>query len=121
MHRTATAAALALALGLAAGCKKKPTWSPGCKKPAQLTAPWTELALPIGDGRVCESDDRRAELQYLDGDRPSWEQRYEETMLAAGFTKDRCSDASCTYVKDGFKATVQVIQATRWVTVIVRK
>lgn len=121
MHRTASAVALFLALALVSGCKKKQSWSPGCQKAAELTAPWKDLNLPVGNGRVCESDESRAELQYLEGDRPGWEKKFEETMVAAGLTKDRCSDASCTYQKDDLKATVQVIQAKKWVTVIVRK
>jgi hypothetical protein len=121
MHRTASVVSLALALVLVSGCKKKQSWSPGCQKAQAMTAPWTELSLPVGNGRVCESDDKRVELQYLEGDRPGWEQKYDEAMVAAGLVKDRCSDASCTYKKDDFKATVQVIQAKKWVTVIVRR
>lgn len=121
MHRTASAVAVVLALALVSGCKKKQSWSPGCKKPAELTSPWKDLNLPIGNGRVCESSEARAELQYLEGDRAGWEAKYDETMVAAGLVKDRCSDASCTYEKDGLEATVQVIQAKKWVTVIVRR
>jgi hypothetical protein len=52
----------------------------------------------------------RTELQFLSGDRPGYE---------AKFAKDRCTSQSCAFAREGEKAVVQVIQAKRWVTVIV--
>lgn len=104
-----------------AGCKTKDKYSPSCKRGVSLTAPWTDLKLPLEEGRVCVSDDKRAEMQYLTQHRPEWEQAYEKALVAAGYAKDRCNDMSCTYKKDADKVTVQVIENKSWITVIVRK
>jgi hypothetical protein len=113
---------LAVAVTLAAGaCKKAPRYSPNCRRAAALTAPWDQLGLPIAGGRVCSSDASRAELQFLTGDRPAWEARFAEAMTTAGYAKDRCSAQSCSFVRDGARASVQVIASSRWVTVIVRR
>jgi hypothetical protein len=113
--------ALALAALTATGCKAKKKYSPSCQRSTSLTAPWDGYGLPTSGGRVCASDQARAELQYLSGDRTSWEKSYETALLAAGFAKDRCTSQSCTFKRGEEKATVQVIEAKKWVTVVVRR
>jgi len=106
---------------LAGGCKKKQSYSPSCQRAVSLASPWDGYQLPVDGGRVCSSDTSRTELQFLSGDRPGYEAKFETALVAAGFTKDRCTSQSCAFARDGEKAVVQVIQAKRWVTVIVRK
>lgn len=110
---------LALALALT-GCKTKSRYSPSCKSGVALTTPWTELALPIDEGRVCASDAKRAEMQYLTKHRPEWEKAYEDALVKAGYAKDKCTDQSCSFTKAGDKLNVQVIETKSWITVIVR-
>lgn len=99
----------------------KRRYSPSCQRAVAATAPWTELSLP-GGGRVCASDERRIEIQHLSGRRPDWESAYGSALTAAGFARDRCTDASCTFRRgDKDKVTLQVIQTSKWNTVIVRK
>jgi hypothetical protein len=103
------------------GCKTKSRYSPSCKSSVALTAPWTELALPTGDGRVCTSDAKRVEMQYLTKHAPEWEKAYADALVKAGYAKDRCTQQSCTFVKADDKVTVQVIETRSWITVIARK
>jgi len=112
---------LALAALTAAGCKKKQRYSPSCQRAVSLASPWDGYQLPVDGGRVCASDSSRSELQFLTGDRPGYESKFENALVAAGFTKDKCTSQSCAFARDGERAVVQVIQSQRWVTVIVRK
>jgi hypothetical protein len=116
-----TASLLALIALSITGCKAKKKYSPSCQRSTTLTAPWDGYALPTSGGRVCSSDQARAEMQYLSGDRASWEKSYETALVAAGFAKDRCTNQSCTFKRGDEKATVQVIEAKKWVTVVVRR
>jgi hypothetical protein len=102
-------------------CRTKDNYSSSCKRGVELTAPWSGLNLPVAEGRVCKSDESRAEMQHLTGHRPDWEQKYGEALATAGYVKGRCSDMSCTYEKGGDRATVQVIETKTWITVIVRR
>jgi hypothetical protein len=111
----------AVVLLATAGCKKKERYPIDCKEAAALTSPWKDLALPTESGRVCQSSEREARISYLDGDRPDWEKRYEEALVAQGFTRDRCSDLACTFKKGDEKAVVQVFQGKRYVNVTVRR
>jgi hypothetical protein len=106
---------------LAAGCKKKQRYSPSCQRAVSLASPWDGYKLPVDGGRVCASDDKRSELQFLTGDRPGYETKFADALVAAGFTKDKCTSQSCTFEKGAERAVVQVIQTQRWITVIIRK
>ena len=93
------------------GCKNKTHFSSDCSRAVDLVAPWSELGIPLGDNiRVCSANDLKVDLEYLVGDKPTWEQEYEKTLLGKGYTKDRCSSTSCTYVKATERITVQVNQ-----------
>lgn len=114
---------LAAGLLATAACKKKPRYSPSCQSAVAITAPWDALALPLESGRVCASDAKRAELQYLSGDRAGWEGKFEAALVAAGYTKSNCSSQSCTFDRAdgaGERLAVQVIPTSKWVSVIVR-
>lgn len=116
------AAAVLVALALSTvGCKEKKRYSPSCQRAVTLSSPWDGYGLPTDGGRVCSSETARAELQYLSGDRPGWEKKFESALLASGFTKDKCSSQSCNYLRGAERAVVQVIETKRWVTVVVRK
>jgi hypothetical protein len=110
-----------IALVLTTGCRTKEKYSSSCKRGHSLTPPWSELGLPVAEGRVCESDDQRAEVQYLVKHKPEWEAAYAQALTTAGYAKGRCSDASCTFSKGTDKATVQVIENKTWITVIIRR
>jgi hypothetical protein len=113
--------ALAALAAAAVGCKKKERYSPGCQRAVSLASPWDGYKLPVEGGRVCASDASRTELQFLSGDRPGYETKFETALVAAGFTKDKCTSQSCAFERADERAVVQVIQAQRWVTVIVRR
>lgn len=91
-------------VAFASGCKKH---SSSCK-PADLAASWTPLALPTGegDGRVCSSTDAKTDVEHLSGNEADWEKKYEAALLAQGYTKDRCTNLSCSYLKDTDKINV---------------
>ena len=93
------------------GCGKQEEAKPGqdfgkaCKPGTSLVAPWSELSLPVADGRVCSSTELQTEVQYLDKVGDDLQKAYEQAFTAAGFTKDRCSEntkgitPSCRYEK----------------------
>lgn len=112
-------AAAALAAG--AGCKSKKGYSADCKRGVSLTAPWSELALPTGDGRVCSSDAKQAKVQYLTKHEADWEAAYDQALVAAGFTKDKCTDLSCTYKRGDEKVTVQGFEGKMWNSITIRR
>jgi hypothetical protein len=102
-----------LALPLA-GCGQK--WSPACKTEASLTAPFSGLNLPAGDGRVCEADDRKARLEFQGSDKEKWRSAIEQSVTSAGFAKESCG-AYCMYTKGPQRLQVIVGGVgTKWVT-----
>ena len=96
---------------LATGCKKK-HYSSSCGKAVDLAAPWSTFALPTGegDGRVCSSTDLKTEIEHLSGSEADWVSKYEAALVAQGYTKDKCSSLSCSYVKAGDKIKVRANQ-----------
>jgi hypothetical protein len=98
-------------LSLATGCKKK-HYSSNCSKAVDLVAPWNAMKLPTGegDGRVCMSNDVKTDIEHLSGDEAAWEAKYEAAVVAQGYTKERCSNLSCTFNKAGEKLTVHANQ-----------
>jgi hypothetical protein len=101
----------AVALLAGAGCKKK-HYSSNCSRSLSLVAPWDTMKLPLGDNsRVCSVNDLKADIEHLDGDRAAWEHSYDTAMVAQGFTKERCSSTSCSYLRPtGEKMSVQINQ-----------
>ena len=107
MKITTTAFCLAL-LFAGGGCKKK--YGAGCERAVDLTAPWTELALPIdGDEtRICESGSQRLKLRsYRWKERGTAAAAFDSALAGAGLTKDRCNQQACYYVKGDQKIGVQ--------------
>jgi hypothetical protein len=101
---------LCAGLALAAGCKKT-HYSPNCSRDVDLVAPWTELGIPLGDDiRVCAANDLKVDLEYLVGDKATWEAKYEETLVGKGYAKERCSSLACTFTKGSEHISVQVNQ-----------
>ena len=102
---------LVIALVLVAGCKKN-HYSSNCGKAVDLVAPWNAMQLPTGEGdaRVCSSNDLKTDVEHLTGDEAAWEKRYEDAVVAQGFTKERCTGLSCTFVKAGEKLTIHANQ-----------
>lgn len=96
---------------LAAGCKKK-HYSSNCGKAVDLVAPWSTFALPTGEGhgRVCSSTDLKTEIEHLSGSEADWVTKYEAALVAQGYTKDKCSSLSCSYVKAGDKIKLRANQ-----------
>jgi len=91
--------ALVLALPLAfitAGCGAKHSTS--CSKKSDLTPPFTELGLPVDDGRVCDSDDKKARMEFVGKDKDKWRNKIEESVTGAGFSKESCP-SYCVYTK----------------------
>lgn len=91
------------------GCGKK--YGAGCEKAAELSAPWTELGLPVeGNTRVCSSSSDELKLRSWEWDTKEEAQTALETaILAAGYSKDRCTGQACYYDKDGYTVSVQPI------------
>jgi hypothetical protein len=103
-----------LSLVAAAGCGQK--YSSSCKKAVDLTSPFTELGLPTGDGRVCESDDKKAKLEFIGKDEEKWRGKIEESVLAAGFVKESCP-SYCVYTRGTQRLQVIIGDvADKWVT-----
>jgi hypothetical protein len=100
---------------LVAGCGKK--YSPACSKDAELTPPFTELGLPTSQGRVCESDGKRAKLEFRDSDEAKWKATIEQAVTSAGYTKEKCP-SYCVYTRGTERLQVIVGDiANKWVTV----
>jgi hypothetical protein len=109
---------LAAAGALAAGCGKKQRYAPTCQKAAELTAPWTEMNLPVSEGRVCKSEAKRLEVEFLKGTREERFAAFEAAVQAAGFEKKECKDNRCVYVKDGQRLNVMGMSTERWRTIV---
>ena len=109
---------LSLGVGLVAlslvGCGAK--WSPACKTEATLTPPFTDLNLPVSEGRVCESDDKRVKLEFHGGDKDKWKSAVEQAVTGAGFAKESCP-SYCMYTKGTQRLQVIVGSiGTKWVS-----
>jgi hypothetical protein len=112
--RTIVRLSLAVAALALPGCKKH---SPACQKAVEITSPWTEMALPAGDGRVCEASSEQLKLEFHGKDKDKWATAIEQALVAVGWTKDKCP-SYCIFTKD--KSRMQVIVgdiADKWVTV----
>jgi hypothetical protein len=100
---------------LVVGCGKK--YSPACSREADLTPPFTDLNLPTAEGRVCESNDKRAKLEFRDRDESKWKANIEQAVTSAGYTKDKCP-SYCVYTKGTQRLQVIVGDiSNKWVTV----
>lgn len=106
--------AIALSLPLLVGCGQK--HSPGCKKAADLAAPFTDLALPVDKGRVCESDSKKTKLEFIGKDKDRWRTAIEESVVSAGFAKESCP-SYCMYTRGTQRLQVIIGDVSeKWVT-----
>lgn len=109
----------------ATGCSKK--YGVGCKKEVEMTAPWTELGLPIGDDtRVCESGSDMLKLRsYAWTKEDEAQKAFAAALDARGYQKDRCTQQACWYDKDGWRVSVQPmdfkVKKKKLVTVVLRR
>jgi hypothetical protein len=91
-----------VSLAAATGCRTN--YGAGCEKEAGLTAPWTELGLPIDEDetRVCASSAQELKLRSS-----SWKSAgeaqpaFEKALAAAGYAKERCNAQACYYERGG--------------------
>lgn len=106
--RWLVAPALAMAL-VPLGCGER-DYGPGCKKPVPMTAPWTEMSLPVDEQetRICASSPSELKLRSYEWTSKA---RAQATLTAAairaGYGKDRCSDKACYFVDDGKRLAIQ--------------
>jgi hypothetical protein len=117
--KSGTLAGTVLILGIALlACGKKETYSPSCKKEAEMTAPWTGLKLPVDDGRVCSSSSNRLEVQFTKGTREEWFGAFETAVTTAGFVKKNCSSMSCSYQRGPERVQIVGLDAQKWKTIV---
>jgi hypothetical protein len=110
--------ALAAAASVSASaCGKRQRYSPTCTSNHELVSPWSELALPVSDGRVCKSDAKGIEVQFLSGTADERFEAFEKQVLAAGFTKAECVDRRCVYKRDAKRLNLMRLSADRWRTI----
>jgi len=105
--------------GSLGGCARH---SDGCKKSAEVVAPFSELGLPTadGNGRVCEADSKKMKVEHMGTDHDGWRQKYEEAIVSKGYSKKDCSRTQCVYVKAKARIRVNILEASKkWTTVIV--
>jgi len=101
MKRTALLLCLSLAASLASGCRKT-SFGAGCEKSVDLTAPWTELGLPLDEEktRVCASSAQELKLRsYVWKSAGEAQPVFENVLVAAGYKKDRCTGGACWFDK----------------------
>lgn len=108
-----------------AGCGSKDRYPITCKKPVELTAPWTEFGFPTDRGRVCESGSDRAQYMFLDAKADEVTKVFADAVLAKGYKKDSCSSLACRYHNTTEQITIQPYESTRgkpsYVTVSLRR
>ncbi|HSO31268.1 MAG TPA: hypothetical protein VLT33_02095 [Labilithrix sp.] len=93
-----------------------PKWSPACKTEATLTPPFTDLNLPVAEGRVCESDDKKARLELHGADKDKLRTSLEQAVTGAGFAKESCP-SYCMYTKGTQRLQIIVGSVgTKWVS-----
>jgi hypothetical protein len=106
----------AIVVAAGAGCKRQ-RYSPSCKSNHALVAPWSEFQLPVSDGRVCKSEPRNIEVQFLSGDVEERFAAFEQQILAAGFTKHECVERRCVYKRADKRLNLMRMSADRWRTI----
>ncbi|MEM6996382.1 MAG: hypothetical protein AAF721_38105 [Myxococcota bacterium] len=114
-------------LTLSLSACKKTRFGVGCEKATSLTAPWTELSLPIDPDktRVCESSSDALKLRSYTWTEPGpAKAAFQSAIEGAGYTQDRCTDKACYYDKDGMTVSVQPqtfkVKKRKLVTVMLR-
>ena len=118
MKNSSLAAAI-IVVGVALlACGKKETYSPSCKKEAEMTAPWTGMKLPVDDGRVCSSSSSRLEVQFTKGTKDEWFGAFETAVTTAGFTKKNCTNMSCSYQRGSERVQIVGLDAQKWKTIV---
>lgn len=110
----ASAPLIVVLVMVTAGCGAK--YSSSCSKKADLTAPFTELGLPVDDGRVCDSDDKKARMEFVGKDKDKWRDAIEKSVTGAGFSKESCP-SYCVYTKGTQRLQVIIGDINdKWVT-----
>ena len=115
--RTLTLAIGALAVALLA-CGKKDTYSPSCKAGVPLSSPWSGMALPVEDGRVCSSTSNRTEVQFTSGSSEDHMNAFETRVVASGFSKQSCESTRCTYQRGKDRLNLMRMDAKKWKTIV---
>lgn len=105
---------LVVLAALSSGCGAK--YSSSCSKKADLTSPFTELGLPVDQGRVCDSDDKKARMEFVGKDKDKWRDAIEKSVTGAGFAKESCP-SYCIYTKGTQRLQVIIGDISeKWVT-----
>ena len=99
-------------------CGKKETYSPTCKKEAEMTAPWTGMKLPVDEGRVCSSSSNRLEVQFASGTKEERFGAFESAVTTAGFVKKNCTNMSCSYHRGSERVQIVGLDAQKWKTIV---
>ena len=115
--RTLGLAIGALAVALLA-CGKKDTYSPSCKSSVPLTSPWSGMALPVEDGRVCSSSGNRTEVQFTSGTAEDRMNSFESRVMASGFSKQSCEATRCVYTRGKERLNLMRMDAKKWKTIV---
>jgi hypothetical protein len=121
-----TTTLLAALVATATACGRT-SFGHGCEKAVELTAPWTDLKLPLDEkqARVCESSAQEVKIRSYAWTKPDEAQTaFEQALSAAGYAKDRCTGAACHYKKDGQTVSVHPmdfkVKNKKLVTLVVR-
>lgn len=112
MKRIALLLCLSLVAATAAGCRKT-SFGAGCEKAVDLTAPWTELGVPLDEDktRVCASSAEELKLRsYVWSSAGEAQPVFENLLVAAGYSKDRCTGGACWYKKAGTSVGVHPME-----------
>jgi hypothetical protein len=65
---------------------------------------------------VCESDDKRARMEFVGKDKAKWQSKIEASVVGAGFTKESCP-SYCIYTKGTQRLQVIIGDINdKWVT-----
>jgi hypothetical protein len=96
------------------GCGAK--HSSSCSKKVDLVSPFTDLGLPVDDGRVCDSDEKKTRMEFVGKDKEKWRGAIEQSVTGAGFTKESCP-SYCVYTKGTQRLQVIIGDINdKWVT-----
>ena len=90
-----------------------------------LTAPWTDMSLPIDDGSVLYSDGTSVTITYAGGAVADLAGKYESAIKGQGWSETFRSDdagmVTVTYSKDSSSLTLAVMEAMGTATVSLTK
>lgn len=111
--RTILAAVLIGATALACGGSGSTDWDINMSDfSVDLTSPWTEMGLPIGNGSVTVSESAVVSVNYTGESVSSVTQSYTDYFSSNGWTetyRDETSGTTVMYTKDNQTATLVVM------------